>query len=241
MLLETRALILRATKYGDTSLILEAYTEAKGIRKYIVSGVRKARSRMPASLVQPMNLVDIIAYEREGKDMTRLKEVRPAHIYTRIPFDVYRGTVGLFMLELTRSSIRETEENEALFNFLFEAFKLLDTTTGPITHFHLHFALELTAHLGLLPFGSWGEATPLFDLKSGGFTGGHPGHTEYLDEDQAELLFTLLHARHDELDAIVSTRQQRTQLLVELVRYYRHHIEGMREINSLKVLREVMG
>ena len=73
MLLETRALILRAVKYGDSSLILETYTEAKGIRKYIVGGVRKARSRTPASLVQPMNLVDIIAYEREGKDMTRLK------------------------------------------------------------------------------------------------------------------------------------------------------------------------
>jgi len=174
MLLETRAIILRAIKYGDSSLILETYTEAKGIRKYIVGGVRKARSKTPASLVQPMNLVDIIAYEREGKDMTRLKEVRPAHIYTRLPFDVYRGTVGLFMLEVTRNSIKESEENPALFNFLFEAFRLLDTTEGPISHFHLHFLLD-------------------------------------------------------------------NQLLVELVRYYRYHIEGMREINSLKVLREVMG
>lgn len=241
MLLETRAIILRATKYGDSSLILEAYTEAKGIRKYIVSGVRKARSRMPASLVQPMNLVDIIAYEREGKDLNRLKEVRPAHIYTKIPFDVYRGTVGLFMLEITRNSIKEAEENLPLFHFLFEAFSLLDTTDGPITHFHLHFLLELTAHLGLLPAGGYSAATPLFDLKEGSFTGDHPGHPEYLDEEQAELMFTLLHARHDELGGITSNRQQRTQLLVELVRYYRYHIEGMKEINSLKILREVMG
>jgi DNA repair protein RecO (recombination protein O) len=240
MLLETRALILRATKYGDSSLILETYTEAKGIRKYIVSGVRQARSRTPASLVQPMNLVDIIAYEREGKDLNRLKEVRLAHIYTKIPFDVYRGTVGLFMLEVTRNSIKEAEENHALFDFLFEAFRLLDTTDGPITHFHLHFLLELTAHLGLLPSGTYSAATPLFDLKEGSFTGGHPGHTEYLDEDQAELMFKLLHARHDELGSIISTRQQRAQLLVEMVRYYHYHIEGMREINSLKVLREVM-
>ena len=241
MLLETRAIILRAIKYGDSSLILETYTEAKGVRKYIVGGVRKARSRTPASLVQPMNLVDIIAYERDGKDMTRLKEVRPAHVYTRLPFDVYRGTVGLFMLEVTRNSIREAEENPALFSFLYEAFRLLDTTDGPITHFHLHFLLELTAHLGMLPAGSWTEATPLFDLKEGSFTSGHPGHPEYLDEDQAELMYTLLHARHDELGAITSSRRQRNQLLVELIRYYRYHIEGMREINSLKVLREVMG
>ncbi len=55
--------------------------------------------------------------------MTRLKEVRPAHVYTRIPFDVYRGTVGLFMLEVTRNSIKEAEENPALFSFLYEAFR----------------------------------------------------------------------------------------------------------------------
>ena len=241
MLIQTRALILRATKYGDSSLILEMYTEARGIRNYIVSGVRKARSRTPASLVQPLNLVEIVAYEREGKDLNRLKEVRPAHVYTRIPFDVLRGTVGLFMLEMTRNSIREAEENPALFEFLFEAFRLLDTTDGPIVHFHHHFLLELTAHLGLLPDGSWTAATPLFDLKEGKFTGGHPGHTEYLDERQAELLYQLLHANHDELDGIKSTRRERAQLLIELVRYYRHHIEGMREVNSLEVLRTVMG
>ena len=42
MLIKTRGLIFRATKYGDTSLILEVFTEAKGIRKYIVSGVSKS-------------------------------------------------------------------------------------------------------------------------------------------------------------------------------------------------------
>ena len=240
MLLETRALILRAIKYGDSSLILETYTEARGIRKYIVGGVRKARSRTPASLVQPMNLVDLIGYEREGKDMNRLKEVRPAHVYTRIPFDVYRGTVGLFMLEVTRNAIRETEENPALFNFLFEAFLLLDTTDGPITHFHHHFLLEFTAHLGLLPDGAWSEATPLFDLKEGSFTGGHPGHPDYLDEKRALLFFRLLHARPDELGDITSTRDERNGLLTDIVKYYHYHIEGMREVNSLKVLREVM-
>ena len=57
-----------------------------------------------------MNLVDLVAYEREGKDMTRLKEVRLAHVYTQIPFDVFRGTIGLFMLEVARNAIRESEE-----------------------------------------------------------------------------------------------------------------------------------
>lgn len=144
------------------------------------------------------------------------------------------------MLEVARNAIREAEENPALFNCLYDAFKHLDTTSGPLAHIHLHFLLELTTHLGFLPSGVYSETTPLFDLKEGQFTGSHPGHQEYLDEDQAALMFRLLHANREELVDIISTRQERLDLLKDLLRYYRHHIEGMREVNSLKVLQEVM-
>lgn len=241
MLIKTRGLIFRATKYGDSSLILEVFTEAKGIRKYIVSGVRQARSRTPASLVQPMNLVDLVAYERDGKDLTRLKEVRPAHVYTQLPFDVFRGTIGLFMLEVARNAIRESEENPALFDFLYAAFEFLDTTTGPVTHLHHHFMLELTAHLGFLPSGEYSAETPLFDLKEGQFIAGHPGHPDYLDEARTKLLFRLLHANRSELAGITSSRAERTGLLTDLLRFYQYHIEGMREVNSFKVLRDAFG
>ena len=229
MLLKTRGIIFRSTKYGESSLILEVYTEERGIRKYIVSGVRKARSSTPASKLQLMNLVSLIAYERPGKDLTRLKEVQPARIYTRIPFEVERGTVGLFMLEVARNSIRESEENPALFDYLFDSFAFLDETAGPIVLVHLHFLLGLTAYLGFLPAGAYSEATPL------------PGHTEYLDGPRAALMYRLLHAEREELAAITTTREERGGLLTDLLRYYRHHIEGMREINSLAILRDVMG
>ncbi|MBB4080161.1 DNA repair protein RecO (recombination protein O) [Lewinella aquimaris] len=240
MLLKTRGIIFRSTKYGDSSLILEVYTEERGIRKYIVSGVRKARSTTPASKLQLMNLVDLIAYERPGKELTRLKEVQPALIYTRIPFEVERGTIGLFMLEVARNSIRESEENPALFTFLFEAFAFLDTTTGPTNNIHLHFLLELTAHLGFLPSGDHSAATPLFDLREGQFIGTFPGHTEYLADARAALMYRILHADREQLAAIKTTREERSGLLTDLLRYYRYHIEGMKEINSLGILRTVM-
>lgn len=240
MLIKTRGLIFRTIKYGDSSLILEVYTEAKGIRKYIVSGVRKARSRTPASLVQVMNLVDLVAYERAGKDLNRLKEAKPALVYTRIPFDVMRGTVGLFMLEVARNAIREEEENPALFNFLFENFQFLDQTEGPIAHLHLHFLLELSAHLGFLPSGIHDQEHPLFDLKEGQFISGFPGHTHYLDERRSALMFSILHTSRDQLSHLNSRREDRMGLLQDLVHYYQLHVEGMREINSLSILREVM-
>ena len=240
MLLKTRGLVFRSTKYGDSSLILEVYTEQKGIRKYIVGGARKPRSPTPASVLAPMNLVDLVAYEREGKELQRIKEARPAYIYTRIPFDVLRGTLGLFMLEMTRNAIREAEENAELFDYLHNAFVFLDATTGPIAHLHLHYLLGLTGYLGFLPSGEWSEATPLFDLKAGEFIGGFPGHRDYLDEAQARLMYTILHTYPDDLADVTSSKEQRQSLLTDVVRYYQYHIEGMREINSLAVLRTIM-
>lgn len=241
MLIKTRGLIFRSIKYGDSSLILEVYTEQYGIRKYIVSGVRKPRSTVPPTLVQPMGLVNMVAYERPGKELQRIKEVRPSHIYTKVPFDVFRGTIGLFMLEMTRNAIREAEENQELFEFLHRSFVFLDQTEGPIAHIHLQYLLGLTGYLGFLPSGEFSEKTPLFDLKAGEFIEGFPGHQEYLDEPMAELMYTLLHTLPEDLHAVQSTRAQRNSLLTDVVRYYRHHIEGMREVNSLDVLRTVMG
>jgi len=54
-------------------------------------------------------------------------------------------------------------------------------------------------------------------------------------------MFRLLHANREDLSNITSTRSERTGLLNDLLRYYRYHIEGMREVNSFKVLKEVMG
>ena len=240
MLLKTRGIVFRSVKYGDSSLILEVYTEERGVRNYIVGGVRKARSSTPASALQLMNLLEVVAYERAGKDMTRLKEVRPAHIYERIPFEVQRGTVGLFMLEVARNAIRESEANPGLFQFLFDAFVHLDATTGPIANVHLHFLLELTTYLGFFPSGIWSAETPFFDLREGEFIADLPGHPQYLGEERAALLFRPLHADRADSGAVKMSRTDRLGLLNDLLRYYHYHIEGFREVNSLKVLKVVM-
>lgn len=240
MLLKTRGIVFRSVKYGDSSLILEVYTEQRGIRKYIVSGVRKPRSSTPASALQLMNLLDLVAYEREGKDLTRIKELRPAFVYERIPFEVERGTLGQFLLEVARNAIREAEGNPALFAFLFGTFVFLDRFPGSVANLHLHFLLEFSAYLGFLPSGQYSAATPLFDLKSGEFTGAFPGHPEYLAEERAALMYRLLHAERAEIADIPTERAERLGLLDDLVRYYRHQLEGFRPLNSLDILRQVM-
>jgi DNA repair protein RecO (recombination protein O) len=241
MLITTRAIIFRAIKYRESSLILDAFTEQKGLRKYLINGVRTARARTPASLLQVMNLVELVAYEREDREINRVKEVRLAYAFQQIPFDVIRGSLGLFMAEVARKTIREQEENPGLFNFLFDAFRFLDETTASLANVHVQFLLELSVHLGIMPSGEWTDATPLFDLEAGQFTSQIPNHGHYLKEEQSYLVYRFLHVDRAHAHEIKVEKTRRMALLRDILRYYSFHLENMAEIKSLEVLRTVMG
>lgn len=239
MLLKTRGIVFRAMKYSETSLIVDIYTEARGLRKYIISGVRKAKSSVSAGLFQVMSLVDIVAYEREGKDLNRLKEIRPAYIFTTIPFDLRRGAVGLFMAEVARKTIRESEENQQLFEFFFHSFQYLDQTNHSVANLHLHFMLELTTFLGFTPGGDFSQDEPYFDLQEGVFVGETGSHPYFLETSLAKILYQLLETNRENSHEVKIGREERRNLLQNLLDYYRLHIESFPEINAHLILQEV--
>ena len=188
MLIKTRGIVLRAIKYSETSFILDIYTEAKGLRSYIVSGVRTKKSKVSAGLMQLMSLVDMVAYHRDDKDLLRIREIKAAHIYQKLPFEIDRSSIGMFMIELVRKSIREVEQNPLLFAYLFESFRYLDNSSHSVANLHLHFAVELTAFLGFIPGGDHSAETPIFDMQEGQFMPDASSHHYYMDEQSSELL-----------------------------------------------------
>lgn len=239
MLLKTRGIVFRAIKYSETSLIVDIYTEARGLRKYIISGVRKAKSSVSAGLFQVMSLVDIVAYEREGKDLNRLKEIRPAYIFRSIPFDLHKGAVGLFMAEVARKTIREAEENQPLFDFFFRTFQHLDRTEQPVANLHLHFMLELSTFLGFVPGEDHSETMPYFDLQEGVFVPQTGSHPHFLEETLAASLYQLLQSSMENCHNVKIGREERRRLLQGLLDYYRLHLENFPEINAHLILQEV--
>ncbi len=239
MLLKDQAIVLRTHKYGESSLIVELYTQGKGVRKYIINGVRSAKGRTKANLLQVMTLLDIVAYERDDKDLNRLKELRPTYIYQSIPFDIRKGTVGLFMIEVARKAIKEKEENIPLFNFLSSSFRLLDVTHESITHFHLVFLIELSAYLGFQPAGCYSEETPVFDLLEGEFVGFSPDHGHSLTGNLAISFDQLLNHTVIDSHEIKLERELRKRLLEQLVFYYQLHLDGLGVIHSHQILKDV--
>lgn len=248
MLLKTRGIVFRTIKYGETSVIADIFTEEKGLHTFIGGGVRAAKARMPYSLFQPMTVVDLVSYFREGAGgMNRLKELRAAEVFQAVPFEVRRGAVALFMAEICRKSIHEAEENPELFEFLLDHLRWLDTTPHPIANVHLHFLLGLSAHLGFQPHleteedlsaEALVEAEALFfDLKEGTFSVAAPSnHALYLHLAETRHLLHLLQVPLEECHTVPLDRAERKSLLSSLLQFYQLHVTGFSEINTPDVL-----
>ncbi len=242
MLLNTQGIVFRTVKYGETSIIADIFTEEKGLHTFIAGSVRTARARMPYSLFQPMMVLDLVAYFRDEEGaLNRLKEVRAAEVWSRIPFDIRHGAVALFMAEICRKSIHEVEENRELFEFLLEYLRWLDSTPHPIANLHLHFLLALSGFLGFQPQSDAENGGELFfDLEEGTFNTVPPYHTTYTAPDQTAQLLALLRSPLDQCHEIPLSRAERKTLLTTLLKFYQLHLPGFSQINTPEILEMVM-
>jgi len=243
MQLKTTGIVFRSVKYAETSVIADIFTEDKGLHTFIAGGVRSARARMPYSLFQPMMVVDLVAYYRDDPNaMNRLREMRVAEVWQRIPFDIRRGAVALFMAEICRKCIQETEENRELFQFLIHTLRWLDQTKHPIANLHLHFLLALAGFLGFQPHAEYEDQSGhiYFDLKEGVFTPERPFSSAFLEPAGTGKMLELMSAPLELCHEIILTRSERKALLGKLLQFYEMHVPGFSGVNTPDILDMVM-
>lgn len=242
MLIQTRGIILRTLKYAETSIIADIFTEQLGLRHYIISGVRSKNARVSAGLMQVMSLVELVAYEKNSEQLSRIKEIKAAYVFSRTPFDVRRTAIGMFIAELAQKIIRETEPNPLLFECLFDTFAYLDDAPDVPLNLHLYFAIELAAILGFMPVGEFSPETPYFDMQEGSFEAETPlTHAHYLSPEHSALFYGLLTGSRHDSSRLPLTRTERSQLLEHIVTYFRLHVDYFHGVQSHLVWQEILG
>ena len=219
MLITTRGIVLKCTKYSETSLIASIFTKERGLRQYIISGIRSKKAKTKAGLLRPMNVVELVAYDRDDKPINRIKELRMGLVYQSIPFEVTKGAVGLFMVEVAQKSIRETEQNESLFNFLEGSFAWLDQTPHSVANFPVSYLVQLSRFVGIFPESARSEM--------------------FLNENQSNAMESFLRTNLSDCHLIQVEKPVRQVLLHKMIDFYRHHLEGMQVIYAHEVLKEV--
>jgi DNA repair protein RecO (recombination protein O) len=223
---KTRGIVLGYLKYGESSIIVRILTEQFGLQSYIVNGVRSVKSKGKLAIYQPLTLLDMVVYHKGDGKLSRIAEVSCAYPYKHIPFDFKKSGMALFMAEMLEKCIKEEEANQSMFNFLFDSFRTFDDLPINFENFHLQLLLKLTFHLGILP-----ESSDEFFRE-----GGSPFSIS--TEQENAFINYLLHAQYHEHRG--ASIQLRRSVLKHLIDFFRIHIGGLNQINSLDVLQEIM-
>lgn len=223
MLVSTRGIILRFTKYRETSIIVNIYTEVLGLNSYIVNNVRSSKSRFKIGYFEPLNLVELIAFHKPGRNIDRISEIKAAYPIHNIRQDIYKSSISMFMAEVLTKCITEQDKNPPLFDYLFTAILTLEEAKEN-NSFHLQFMIKLAKYLG---FGIHDPNTFIKQSNNTQF---------YNDPEVRQILQQLLVA--DLSTTPIMTSEQRSNILNDIIHYYYTQLE-MPQLKSLEVLRTI--
>lgn len=241
---KTKGLVLRTIRYGDTSLVVTAFTELFGVQSYMVSGVRKSsrKGSGSANLFQPGAILDLVVYHSATKSLHRIKEFQWSVLYQELFASVPKHSVSSFMVELVHRCLRQPEPHADLFEFVEDCLLHLDASSEPVmANMPLFFAIHLAHFFGFRLVDDRVEPGAWLDLREGRFVSTQPIHPDHLEPNDAQALLQVLRVMNPaELSAVKLHRELRRRLLDAMERYYRLHQPDFGSLRSLPVLRSVL-
>ncbi len=234
-----RGVVLHTLKYGEKSMVVYLLTDVGGRCSYMVQGVRSSRGRgSKLALFQPMFAVEFEGLESSRMQMHRFREVHSGIVLQSTPFDVRKTTIALFMAEVLYRLVKESEPNEALFEFVWGSVAALDALDEGVANFHLWFLTQLSRLLGFCPGNSYSPEC-WFDIREGLFTPVRPAHALFMSQENACILRDFMECDVRYLAEIGLNRRQRVDFLSSLLVYYGYHLDAIHAVQSVRILQEV--
>lgn len=236
---ELNGIVIRTTRYGESSVIAELLTAEEGAVAVIASGLRSKRGRAHAALLKTGTPVSVVLYFKPGANMHRLKEAQAGYRLQSIPFSIVKSSLLLFLIDVARSAFRSYSAHESSYQFLMDYIQQLDRRSERLSWVPLEFMLDLSQHLGFGPEFDPDNRPDYFDLRQGTFTSTLPSHHNIIHETDAYTFWQLgCYLRHDRPAPQVD-RFARQRLLDAFIVFFRYHIDQFQVPKSHEVLSQL--
>jgi len=237
MQVTTKAIVLTSLKYGDTSLIVKAFTISDGLKSYMLKGILASKKgKLKAAYFQPLTQLELVASHRNKGTLESIKEAKVSYHYQSVHTQVAKNALTMFLAEMLGNSIHEEEVNTPLFTYVETALQWLDMN-DEVANFHLYFLMVLSKYLGFYPDTCNLEAS-YFDLLEGEFVQ-RPSLNPVISGRCLSLFKQILGTNFDALERVKMTKTERQEVLKSIVLYFELHLQGFRKPKSLAILNEV--
>ena len=235
-----QGVVLQSIRYGDSSLVVKIYTRQAGLQSYLVKGVTGRAAHHRAALFQPMTFLQFVQSGRSRPNsLSYLKEPELQYAYQSIPMVMNKTAILIYLSELLSHTLTQPEQNEALYQFVYQSVVWLDLVESPYANFPLYFTLELTRFLGFYPQPAE-PGKPFFDMMEGRFVAMAPPHPYWLDRELSALVARFLQLSIDEIATVILNGEQRNRLLDGLLTLVRLHAPMVKGLQSHEILKDIL-
>ena len=234
----SRALVIKSVKYGETSLIVSCYLEDIGFKSFLVKGLYSTKkSRFSKAHFFPLNIISLNYSYNENKNLGYIKEVKSEFLFDSIYTDVQKSSVIVFLSEILNNVFKEElQKNQDLFNFLLNSLLWYDKTKN-CNIYHIKFLVELTKFIGFYP-NIKNKNDIYFCLESGTSTNVKPIN-EFIKGEDLRLFNNLLGMKFEDLNTMRISRKSRARILNKIIDYYSLHLQMFKTPKSINVFTEV--
>lgn len=242
MLHQTKAIVLRHTKYGESSLIVQLFTESLGAISIIAKGGRNSKKNKTANLYQIGTLLEIVLYYHPNKNFQIINEVKIAHLYESLSDSMVHNCLMQFSLECLHQLVKYDTPQEELFTLAFEYLTQLDAIdTALLANIPLYFLERLIQNLGYGIEGVYQSETSIFDLYQGKFVDAIHTQTIYIEGDKALVLSKLNQCKSlKEILELNITKADRLYIMDVLIKYMQIHIPEFKQLKSVPILNAIL-
>ena len=239
MQVNTKAIVISAVKYGDSSLIVKCYTQQDGLKSYLLQGIlKRKKGKVNKSLFFPLSILQINASHNNKGSLNSISEARVLYPFLTLHVDLIKQSIVFFLSEFLSTILAEEEgENEVLFDFLENTIVWLDHHDY-VANFHLVFLIQLTKCLGFYPDTTHQEKGYFFDLSGGKYVIRNGANV--IQGEMLTLFNNALNLKFDDLETKRFSKNQRGLVLDVLLKYYQLHLSYFRRPKSLDILSKIL-
>jgi DNA repair protein RecO (recombination protein O) len=245
-IVKTRAIILNAIRWKESSKILTVYSEHLGKIKLIARSAYRNNSPF-AGKIEALFLVDLIIDTKESRTLNVIKEVDIVDTAAVLRLNMSVYPYSLALMEIINQVLDEAQPDRVFFNFIVEMQNALTTIEKP-QNVLIYFLLKLSSYLGFKPkldkcfSGDFKQCAPKVCLSmSDGNISCHVCNKSVmsiitLKKEQFFYLQKIQKTNYKMVKDIKDSRDDFFEIIQILLRYANFHIDRELKTDSLKLL-----
>lgn len=239
MLHKTEGIVLGTTSYSDAYSIAHLFTRDFGRVSYLLPMSRGKKTKIRTSLFFPLSVLHLEVEHMPLRDVQRLKEAERQFPLYELCTNMTKVSLAFFISEFLSFVLRESDNNELTFDYLKNSVETLEAAEKGLANFHLALMMGLTRFLGIYPNTEFTGEYSFFDLQNGEFVVSEPIHSYYLKRRESAYLRDLHRINYGNMHLFKLSRNNRNEIVDQLLDYYRLHVCNFPPLKSLEVLREM--